>query len=135
MTGARLISDSDPPRRIVILEDEDVLGWCIAFELRRLGYDVLIESTIKACLNSLKTFRPHLIICDQDLPDGNALHSLRALRKVDLKSGCIMITAYSPPTQLELNVCGIRKCMSKPFEIQQLILTVEEFFQISTRLD
>jgi two-component system alkaline phosphatase synthesis response regulator PhoP len=122
-----------PPGRIMLLEDEDVLGWCIAFELGRLGYEVVVALTIKAYLETLKTFQPDLIICDQDLPDGNALHSMKALRAVDLQSGCIMITAHSPPTASELKICGIRQCMSKPFEIQQLISHVEEFFQLRTQ--
>lgn len=59
------------PARILLLEDDDLLGPTLARLLRRRGYGVTLCATIGAANHALVTC-PDIIVCDREVPDGDA---------------------------------------------------------------
>ena len=117
-----------PPRRILVLEDEELLSWCIAYELRRLGYEVHVANNIKSGQEALQLFLPSLIICDQVFPDGLSLKMLSKWNESHEKTETILITAYTPPSALEMSNASTHICLLKPFEMKTLLGIIDDYF-------
>src|SRR5690349_5755318 len=89
------------PARILLVDDEDLLAWCIGVELGAQGFDVKLADSVHSAQEVMKQFDPDLIICDQGLPDGwgtELLHQVGEARKIP----AIMMTAYTPPKPEDL---------------------------------
>ncbi|HYX32349.1 MAG TPA: response regulator [Oligoflexus sp.] len=103
--------------RILLVDDEDILSWCIDMELAALGFEVRTASSLKMAHETLETFEPDLIICDQGLPDGWGTEFIKRLKH---PVPVIMITAYTPPCLEDLHAGGIKKLLRKPFDLSVL---------------
>jgi two-component system OmpR family response regulator len=103
--------------RILLVDDEDLLSWCIEMELCAQGYYVRTASSLKMAREMLETFEPDLLICDQGLPDGWGLEFVKRLKR---PIPVIMITAYTPPRAEDLDAVGIKLLLRKPFDLDVL---------------
>lgn len=128
MKHAPNFSAGDSKKKILVIEDEDLLRWCIEFQLGSAGYDVRLAVDLKSADDVFQTFRPDLVICDQSLPDGKGLKLLKHWQEIHSAAGVILITAYTPPTLAEMRDGQVRVCLSKPFELNQLTSSVQLFF-------
>ncbi len=113
------------PPRIVLVDDEDLLSWCIATELEAKGYEVKRASSYQEGKLALAQATPDLVICDQGLPDGWGLDLLRQSLDPAAAVPVIMITAFTPPQASELAAVGARRCLTKPFDLATLKEEVE----------
>lgn len=62
--------------RILILEDDELVGPMLARQLRRRGHECVLVTTINSAREFLAKiddsgFTPECILTDRDLPDGN----------------------------------------------------------------
>ena len=112
--------------RILVLDDEELLGWCICHELGLRGYVVELVATIASGREALRMFRPQLIICDLKFPEGDGLDLLRTRPFACKDTETILMTAYTPPCQTALKELNVRSCLTKPFEMKELMGLVEE---------
>lgn len=108
--------------RILLVDDEDLLSWCIEMELCAMGFQVRTASSLKIARETLETFEPDLIICDQGLPDGWGTEFVKRLKR---PVPVIMITAFTPPRSEDLNAVGINKLLRKPFDLDVLTREVK----------
>lgn len=104
--------------RILLVDDEDLLCWCIEMELGAQGFEVKSASSVQSAHDTLKTFDPDLIICDQGLPDGWGTDLIQSVRPRSIP--VIMMTAFTPPQREELTAAGIGTCLRKPFDLDVL---------------
>lgn len=119
-TDGTLLQNS---KRILLVDDEDLLSWCIELELGALGFDVRTANSLKTACEILEHFEPDLIICDQGLPDGWGTEFIKRLKRV---VPVIMITAYTPPRKEVLSAAGIKTLLRKPFDLEVLTDAVKE---------
>lgn len=119
------LSAKQSPARIVLIDDEDLLSWCIATELEAQGYAV---ERAASCLEGHKALAhgpPDLLICDQGLPDGAGLDLIRTALDPRDQVPVIMMTAYTPPPLRALAEVGVHRCLSKPFDLATLTAEVQ----------
>lgn len=109
--------------RILLVDDEDLLAWCIDMELCAMGFQVKTASCLKMARETLENFEPDLIICDQGLPDGWGTEFVKRLKSA---VPVIMITAFTPPRSEDLNAIGIQKLLRKPFDLDVLTREVQQ---------
>ncbi|WP_176736647.1 response regulator [Oligoflexus tunisiensis] len=109
--------------RILLVDDEDLLSWCIETELGSMGFQVRTASSLKMARETLESFEPDLIICDQGLPDGWGTEFVRRLQR---PVPVIMITAFTPPRAEDLYAAGVKRLLRKPFDLDVLIREVEK---------
>jgi DNA-binding NtrC family response regulator len=120
--------------RIVLVDDEEILSWCIAMELESLGYHVRTASTIKEGRAALQDGQTDLIICDQGLPDGRGVDLLKERRQQAGDVPTILITAFTPPAADELAAAGAQTCLRKPFDMETLTAMVGASLPLAHRL-
>src|SRR4051794_32095614 len=102
--------------RILVVDDEEVIGKVLALMLRPVGFEVEVVLDIASAKAAVAARAPDLVISDKNLPDGSGLDLIRDLvaRKVDCE--IMMITGYgSEESAFEAVSLGIADYLSKPF--------------------
>ena len=111
--------------RILIVEDEFNLADVISSRLKKEKYAVDIFCDGEEGLESALTNIYDLIILDVMLPNMDGFEILRKIRKKNVKSKVIMLTAK---TQLEDKLTGLNQgandYVTKPFHIDELVARV-----------
>jgi two-component system, NarL family, response regulator DesR len=83
-------------RRVVICEDHAITRWGLREYCRKLGCDVVGETSFGAeAIDLVSSYCPALLILDQNLPgelDGRAVH--RVIRERKLPTKVLVITSY-----------------------------------------
>lgn len=111
--------------RILIVEDEKKLADIIASRLKKEKYVVDISCDGEEGLDNSLSNIYDLIILDVMLPKMNGFEILNEIRKKDIKSKVIMLTAK---TLIEDKLNGFEKgandYLTKPFHIEELVARV-----------
>lgn len=117
-------------RRILIVEDEDLIRETVALALRQAGYQVLLAVDGRQALEllyeceqgSLETAHIHLVILDLMLPDINGLDICRHIRGRGSHMPILMLSARSSEIDRVIGLeVGADDYLSKPFGMQELI--------------
>jgi PAS domain S-box-containing protein len=112
------------PRRLLIVDDEEMIAEGLKSLLGDLGFHALTASSGAAAMERLETFEPDLVLLDIGLPDldGNEVARRIHARKPDLP--IILMTGHGETTGEELT-------LRKPFDIDQLLERIAELDQAS----
>jgi two-component system OmpR family response regulator len=106
--------------RILLIEDEPLLGEAIATHLKKLHAVDWLQS-LDAASGAMKTVAYDLILLDLNLPDGHGLALLRAMRASGQHIPVIIITAQD---QIRDRIDGLNAgaddYVSKPFDLEEL---------------
>ena len=108
--------------RILIVEDQEVLGENLKVYLGRRSADVRIAQDAEHALEILKSFTPDVVVLDYGLPGMNGVEAyVEMVRRSERQIGCVMITAYPRESIApNANERGIRHVLSKPFGLSEL---------------
>ena len=107
--------------RILLVEDEPVLGEAVATHLKRSGHAVDWMQRLDDAEAALRSVDYGLILLDLHLPDGRGLDLLRALRKSDDKRPVIILTARDQiRDRIEGLNAGADDYLVKPFDLGEL---------------
>lgn len=123
---------ADSPRILVVDDDED-LGFLLVDLLRRNGFDASVEATGKGALRAAFARRPDLVILDLGLPDLDGLTVLERLR--DLSDvPVLLLTARSRETdKVEGLSRGADDYLTKPFGNAELVARVHALLRRTPR--
>ena len=111
------------PRRLLVVDDEDLIRWSLARRLREDGHDVLEAATAAEALE--RGDQADLVLLDYKLPDGDGIAVLKRLRENDPDILVIMLTAHSGvETVVEAMRAGAFDYATKPFELEDIALRV-----------
>ncbi|MEE9294934.1 MAG: response regulator, partial [Phycisphaerae bacterium] len=122
------------PIRVLIVEDENLIRWSLRHKFEHQGYEVTEAERGNEGIEQLRSNLFDLVMLDHKLPDISGLEILRELRKTDQDVVVIMMTAYSRiEDAVEAIKLGAFDYVSKPFEMDLLLLTVEKALE-TTRL-
>ena len=111
-----------PPSRILIVEDQEVLGENLKNYLGRSASDVRLAPDAEHALEILESFRPDVVVLDYGLPGMNGVETYdEIIRRSAHQLGCVMITGF-PRERVapSANERGIRHVLSKPFGLSEL---------------
>lgn len=111
--------------RILLVEDDDMLGSAVRDHLAAHGHAVDWMVTIGSSFDARATTTYDLILLDLNLPDGSGLGFLRALRKVGDTVPVIILTAMDQlTTRIDGLNAGADDYLVKPFDLGELIARV-----------
>lgn len=111
--------------RILVIEDEFNLADVISSTLKKENYDVDIKTDGYDGFYSASTNAYDLIILDVMLPNMNGFEILKELRKKEIDSKIIMLTAKSSlENKLDGLENGANDYITKPFHIEELVARV-----------
>jgi len=120
-------------KKILIVDDEPSISKLIEFNLKLAGFEVMCVEDGEAVFQSLRSFRPDLIILDLMLPKMNGIEVCRILRNQNNAVPIIMLTAlHDVADKINGLDNGADDYMTKPFSPQELISRITAIFR---RLD
>jgi len=112
--------------KIYIVDDEMIIRKSLVDEFRDLGNEVYEFANPLPALATLRDNPPDLVITDLKMPEMNGINFLKKLRQFDEGICVVMITAYSEvSTAVEAMKIGAYEYLSKPFEMEEMIIIVE----------
>ena len=82
-------------KKILIVDDEDVIRMLYAEELREEGYDVVTTGSGHGLIELVEQERPDLIVLDIKMAEHNGLDLLQDIRKEFYNIPVILCSAYS----------------------------------------
>ena len=112
--------------RLLIIEDEALLGSELSRHYRRKGWDVELGDSLAAARETLaRQFDPSLVLSDMNLPDGNALDLMEELRGQLPYAEWIFLTGYgSVPDSVRALRVGAYEFLEKPCDLARLDLVM-----------
>ncbi|WP_128894934.1 response regulator transcription factor [Longirhabdus pacifica] len=117
-------------KRILVVDDEPSISMLIEFNLKLAGYEVKCVYDGQAVFESIKQFRPALIVLDLMLPKINGLEVCQTLREQKSEIPIIMLTAMQDTSDKITGLnSGADDYMTKPFSPQELISRIKAIFR------
>jgi DNA-binding NtrC family response regulator len=112
---------------LLIIEDEKLLGTELSRHYRAQGWDVVLADSLEKAKTLLVKNRlePLLILSDMNLPDGNALDFMEAIKKQVSYAEWLFLTGYgSVPDSVRALRLGAYDFLEKPCDLERLDLVV-----------
>ena len=108
-------------KKLLIVEDEELLCKVYVMTLSEDGYKVLIATNGKRAIELLQYGKPDLIMLDIKLPEISGIKLLEEIRKIDSKVPIIMVTAFdSFKTDYEIWASQVSDYIVKPVKLSEL---------------
>jgi DNA-binding NtrC family response regulator len=109
-------------RRILIVDDEPLIRWCIAQTLGTAGHGITEAQDAASALGALASMpEPDVILLDLRLPDSSDLSLLARIRTIAPAAAVVMMTAFgTPEITSEALKLGARAVLIKPFDMHDL---------------
>ncbi len=117
-------------RRVLVADDEANMRWVLERALSKAGYDVETVADGQIALDRALAERPDLVLVDLKMPKMDGLSVLRTLREHYPDLLIVMMTAHgSTATAVEAMKAGAHDYIMKPFDIDELLITVSKAFE------
>lgn len=120
-------------KKILIVEDEEVIAKMLKDRLQTLGFAVAIEVDGLQGLKRAREWNPDLIILDIMLPEMDGYRVARLLKYDETYKHIpiIMLTARTQPADRQKGMAaGADLYITKPFEADDLIKKIKELLKI-----
>ena len=118
---------------ILVVDDEKLIRWSLKERLTREGHAITEAEDGRSAAAALELGIPDLVLLDMKLPDTDGLTILRSVVEKAPELPVIIITAYSTvDTAVEAMRVGAYDYISKPFDMDELTITVKRALEAST---
>ncbi|MGB9720529.1 MAG: sigma-54-dependent transcriptional regulator [bacterium] len=115
---------------ILIVEDKTSFAEVLKVALDDAGFTTLLAKTGREAIQNFKREKFDMVLLDLRLPDIDGIDVLRELKNIDNDSRIVIMTAFGTVERaVEAMKIGACDFLTKPFEIDQLILTVRKIIQ------
>jgi len=123
--------DTDAPKRVLVIDDEEVVHASLRRLLSRLGLQVESAMAAKEGIERLGTERYDLLITDLMMPKMTGIEMLEELRERDIQLPTVMITGYPTiRTAIRAMRLGAVDYIAKPFRRKELLGPVKRALQL-----
>jgi diguanylate cyclase (GGDEF)-like protein len=113
-------------KKILIVEDDGAILSLLDEALRQEGYQVQTSTSAREAMLHVKTFQPHLVLTDNDMPDMTGLEMLREMRRQANYVTVIFISGRADSQFVsEALRAGADDYIRKPFRMNELQARVE----------
>ncbi|MDP4160154.1 MAG: sigma-54 dependent transcriptional regulator, partial [Bacillota bacterium] len=120
-------------RRILVADDEANMRWVLERALIKAGYEVETVEDGQLALDRALAERPDLVLVDLKMPKKDGLSVLYTLKEHYPDLLMIMMTAHgSTATAVEAMKAGAQDYLMKPFDIDELLITVDKAFEVES---
>lgn len=115
--------------KVMIIDDDKELLEELKETLQISGYDVEAIDDAASALEAANSLKPDIILLDLKMPKKSGFQVADELKHLQELSHIpiIAITGFLKEDYLPLmNLCGINRCIKKPFTPQDIISSIEE---------
>ncbi len=115
---------------ILIVEDKISFAEVLKTTLDDAGYSVVSVRTGREAIQIFKKEKIDLVLLDLRLPDLDGIDVLRELRNLDNDAKFVVMTAFGTIERaVEAMKLGASEFLTKPFDVEQLILVVHKIIE------
>ena len=119
---ARAVSETERPRRVLVVDDEEFIRRLLMQILAQAGYEVDLAAEGGEALRKIEARRPDLMVLDLMMPGVDGWTVLERLRGFADPPPVIVLTAHGGyDTFARLAREGVAAYMSKPFSLRELL--------------
>ncbi len=116
-------------KRILVIDDEDIICLSLKEGLTDLGYKVVTASNGKEGMKKLAAFKPQVAFLDMRLSDENGLELIPQIKNIDREVEIIIMTAYGDvKTAVTAIKSGAFDYINKPFDLEEIHITLQKAF-------
>lgn len=113
-------------KRILIVDDEELVARTLGRVLSRCGHDVVLANSAEQALEQAKGGFFNLLITDMKLPGMNGVDLIKRFKELTPQTRVIAITGFPDLEQAQIVLSlGVLEYLNKPFEIADLELMVQ----------
>ena len=117
--------------KILVVDDEEIIRESLSYILRKEKYEVEEARNGRIAFEMLKESSYDLMITDLEMPEMKGIELLDELKKVNLQTNTIVITAYgSMETAIAALRSGASDYILKPVEFDELLIKVKKLFEV-----
>jgi DNA-binding response OmpR family regulator len=120
----------DQPKKILIVEDEQMMLKALEFRLKKDGYHILLASDGREAIRIIKEEEPDAVITDIMLPYINGLEIVSFVKKeISKRIGVVVLSRVGlEKTVLEAFELGADDYIAKPFSPNELSIRIKKLF-------
>ncbi|MDM8533171.1 sigma-54 dependent transcriptional regulator [Clostridiaceae bacterium HSG29] len=116
-------------KRVMVIDDEESIRFSLEEGLSDFGYKVNTSESLKKSDAIIKDFRPHVILLDMRLKDGNGVEYIENIKTIDEDIKVIIITAYGDiESAIHAMKAGAFEYITKPFDLDEIEFQIERAF-------
>ncbi|MFA5802658.1 MAG: sigma-54 dependent transcriptional regulator [Thermoleophilia bacterium] len=120
------------PGTILIVDDEKNMRFVVGRALKSAGNDVREAASGEEALKSFEESVPDMVILDQRMPGMDGITTLTRIRQEHPGLPVIMLTAHgNVESAVEAMKAGATDYLTKPFDVEELKLSVEKALRVS----
>lgn len=111
--------------KILLVEDDPILGKALGLTLKSAGYDVTWETRLDSARAAEATNPFDLVVLDVNLPDGSGFTLAREMRDKGSRLPIIMLTARTDEDSVVAGIeAGANDYIRKPFSTRELLVRI-----------
>jgi two-component system response regulator RegA len=115
-------SESNPPRSLLIVEDDDRLRGRLARALAERGFETREARDVQDAVAQAHEDSPEYVLVDLRVPGGSGLDVVRELKSIDPGTTVVVLTGYgSIATAVEAVRLGAADYLTKPADVDQIV--------------
>jgi len=112
--------------RVLLVEDHDDTRETLSSYLRLFGATVMPVTAAQAALDGWRSFDPHVVVADLELPQLDGWEMLARMRMSGMRRPALAVSAHSTPVDRERSMLvGYRNHLAKPVTPNQLLSEVQ----------
>ncbi len=117
--------------KILLADDDNGLRRVIQYKLQQKNYEVTAVVNGQQALEAVKKEKFDLVLSDMKMPKLSGIELLEKIKEIQPELEVILITAHADISQAVLAVkIGAFDYLSKPFDDDQLFLTIEKALKV-----
>lgn len=111
--------------KVLVVDDEAQIHTFMRISLEAEGFEYHGAASIASALAQYQAQRPHVLVLDLGLPDGDGISLLQILRQHDKVPVLILTARDQEEEKIRLLEAGANDYLSKPFGIRELIARIK----------
>lgn len=116
--------------KLLIVEDHLDLQLAIRKSLEQSGFLCETASSVREAEEKINLYEYDTLILDLNFPDGTGLDLIRMIKKINIKTGILVVSARNALDQrIEGIELGADDYLTKPFEMAELIVRVKSILR------
>lgn len=120
-------------QKVLIADDEANMRWALDKALTKAGYEVIAAENGQVALETIRTERPDLALLDLKMPKINGMEVLKKVKELAIEIPVIIMTAHGNTAKaVEAMKQGAYDYITKPFDIDELLMTVAKALEVGT---
>jgi DNA-binding NtrC family response regulator len=116
---------------VLIVDDDINLCSVLNEELTEIGFDSNFKNNAESAIDFITNNKVDLVLLDLKMPGKDGFFVLNKIKELELNIKVIVLTAYADvQSAIDSAKLGANDFISKPYDLDELIITVRKVLQI-----